>query len=114
METCYSGLFGEKTRGIKGVLSLTATAGKEPSKACNFDIGLRVWMSNYFSENLFTGFSQKGKLTMYDLYRQVYKGTIGSHVSVYNADCFDNLYQSLMNEFLEPYNFKRMYMLKVL
>lgn len=100
METCYSGIFGQQSKGIKGLLCMTAAAEKETSKACNFNASLHVWMSNSFSENFFGCIAAEKERKLYDLYRQVYKNTIGSHVTVYNAGCFDNLYRAGIGEFI--------------
>lgn len=100
METCYSGIFGRQCMGIKGVMCMAAAAEKETSKACNFNALLRVWMSNSFSENLFTCIDVDKEQKIYELYRRTYKNTIGSHVSVYNADYFDNLYYTSIGEFV--------------
>lgn len=100
METCYSGIFGKECRGINGLMCMTAAAEKETSKACNFNALLRVWMSNSFSESLFTRIDANREQKIYELYRGVYRNTIGSHVSVYNADHFDNLYYTSIGEFV--------------
>lgn len=100
METCYSGIFGGQCRGIKGLMCMAAAAEKETSKACNFNALLRIWMSNSFSENLFSGIVANREQKIYELYHTVYRNTIGSHVSVYNSDCFDNLYYTGIGEFV--------------
>jgi hypothetical protein len=38
---------------------------------------------------------------MRDLYYRLFLNTVGSHVMVYNADHFGNLYTSTMSEFIE-------------
>lgn len=100
MEACYSGIFGNACKGIEGLLCLTATTEKEVSKTCRFNASLRVWMSNYFSENLRLYLNSSAGVSLYDLYSGTYRKTIGSHVSVYNAEHFGNLYLTRTNEFL--------------
>lgn len=103
METCYAGKVGLccEDRNIKGMLSITAANEKETSKA--YAIGSSgVWISNSFSNTLIKQLGSEKPLSIYDLYHNVYNLTIGSHVSVYNAKNFGNLYTAPINEFLYP------------
>lgn len=100
VETCHAGIFGSLCLRIPGLLCLTATNEQETSKAYSFSADVKVWMSNCFSTNLLDCFVKDERMKIYDLYRKVYKNTIGSHVTVYNTEYFDNLYQNDMSEFL--------------
>ncbi len=39
---------------------------------------------------------------MRDLYNRLFINTVGSHVMVYNAENYGNLYNSTMDEFINP------------
>lgn len=103
MEACYAGKVGLccEDRDIKGMLCITAANEKETSKA--YAIGTSgVWISNSFSHALIEQLGTGKTSSVYDLYHNIYNLTIGSHVSVYNAKNFGNLYTTSINEFLYP------------
>lgn len=103
METCYAGQVGLACAGIPGILCMAAANDKETSKASITDASGQTWISNSFTDNLLQQLTEKGKrISIYDLYQEVYKKTIGSHVSIYNAVKFGNLYTSSINEFIFP------------
>lgn len=103
MEACYAGKVGLccEDKNIKGMLSITAANEKETSKA--YAIGATgVWISNSFSNALIKELGTRKTSSIYDLYHTIYNLTIGSHVSVYNAKNFGNLYTTSISEFLQP------------
>ncbi len=100
LETCYAGRVGECCKEIPGLLCLTAANGDETSKVSNHSEYLHTWLSNSFTDALFEQLLQNDSQSLYKLYNKVYNRTIGSHVSVYNAEYFDNLYNSSINEFI--------------
>jgi len=102
METCFSGQVGLQCQGIPGLLCLTAANDLETSKVSRYSTTLRVWLSNSFTDALLDQFSSSQDQSFYKLYSTIYNRTIGSHVSVYNASAFDNLYNSSIREFLYP------------
>lgn len=102
METCYAGKTGESLRGIPGLLCLTAANADETSKVNRYSYTLGTWLSNSFTDALLDEFASDTSRSLYELYGKLYNRTMGSHVSVYNADCFDNLYTSGFGEFLYP------------
>ncbi|MCC8172676.1 MAG: ABC transporter substrate-binding protein [Parabacteroides sp.] len=104
MDACYGGQVGMACadKNIPGMLCLTATNDKETSKATGIDASGQVWLSDYFTDVFLKQVAKGEPVSMYDLYREVYNLTIGSHVSVYNADNYDNLYVSRIDEFLNP------------
>ena len=103
MEACYAGKVGIccEDKNIKGMLSITAANENETSKA--YAIGTAgVWISNSFSNALIKELGTRKASSIYDLYHSIYNLTIGSHVSVYNAKNFGNLYTTSIDEFLHP------------
>lgn len=104
VDTDYAGQVGIACadKKIKGLLCLTAANDKETSKATLIDASGQVWLSTYFTDVLLKQLAADKSSSFYNLYRGVYDLTIGSHVSVYNAGYFGNLYMSPINEFLNP------------
>lgn len=102
MEACYAGKVGEACRDIPGLLGIMAANGNETSKVNSYSYLLRTWLSNSFTDALLEEFALRYDNSLYELYGNVYNKTMGSHVSVYNAECFDNLYTSGFREFLYP------------
>lgn len=105
MEACYAGAVGKACadREIKGMLCMTAANDKETSKASVTGLTDQIWISSSFTDNLLRELISRGtNASIYSLYHEVYITTIGSHVSIYNAGNFGNLYTSPINEFLYP------------
>lgn len=102
IETCFSGQIGIRCEGIPGLLCLTAASELETSKVSRYSTEMNIWMSNSFSDALISRFSSGEDMSIYKLYSTIYNRTMGSHVSVYNASAFDNLYSAAIHEFLYP------------
>lgn len=102
IETCYAGKIGEACEGIPGLLCITAAGSDETSKVNTYSYELRTWLSNSFTDALLDAFAHRPGDTLYALYSRIYNRTLGSHVGVYNADSFDNLYTHGFQEFLTP------------
>lgn len=100
LETCYAGKVGEALEGIPGLVCLAAAAADETSKVNSYGAELHTWLSNSFTDALLEAFAARPDDTLYALYGRVYARTLGSHVSVYNAAAFDNLYTAGFREFL--------------
>lgn len=100
VEACYSGSVMEQCTGIPGMLFITAANGDETSKADVFSESLKVWMSNRFTSTFIQQITDNRGIAMRDLYYRLFINTVGSHVMVYNAASFGNLYNSDMNEFI--------------
>lgn len=100
VEACYSGGVVEKCSGIPGMLFITAANGDETSKADLFDSGLNVWLSNRFTATFTEQIAANPSIGMRDLYYRLFINTVGSHVMVYNAPFYGNLYTSDMSEFI--------------
>lgn len=102
VETCYSGSVFEGCTGYPGMIFYTAANPNETSKADVFNTDLGVWMSNRFTSTLIENLSNKSVISMRDLYNRLFINTVGSHVMVYNAENYGNLYNSSMDEFMNP------------
>ena len=101
VETCYSGSVFGRCDGIPGMLFITAANEEETSKADVFDGDMKVWMSNRFTSTFVQQIAENSAISMRDLYYRLFINTVGSHVMVYNAHNFGNLYSSDMAEFVE-------------
>lgn len=103
VEACFSGGVLEQCEGIPGMLFITAANGDETSKADVFNGDMKVWMSNRFTSTFIEQITENKGVAMRDLYYRLFINTVGSHVMVYNAANYGNLYSANMSEFL---NFK--------
>ncbi|MDR3194278.1 MAG: ABC transporter substrate-binding protein [Tannerella sp.] len=100
IETCYSGSVAQACEGIPGLLFITAANASETSKADIFSDELGVWMSNRFTSTLLEQLNASPQISLRDLYYRLFINTVGSHVMVYNARNFGNIYNNTMEEFL--------------
>lgn len=101
IEACYSGCIGERCDGIPGVLFVTAANAQESSKAELLDPELRIYLSNAFTRTFQESIDAHPSISLRDLYYNLALTTSGSHVTVYNAHQFGNIYKTSMSEFLE-------------
>lgn len=99
IETCYSGGVAEGCAGIPGLLLMTAANPYETSKADAFDSELQVYLSNTFTSSILSQLESHPQTILYDLYLQAFDKTNGSHVMVYNPDCYGSLYMNDMGEY---------------
>ena len=109
-EPCYSAsvLNVSQNDAYKGLLAFTAANGFETSFADLYSVELKVWLSNRFSHNFtdkiietidsLTSENPNG-IFYADLYKYLVQNTIGSHVQVFNASNFGNLYSTWPREF---------------
>ena len=102
IETCYSGGVAQGCTGIPGLLMMTAANPHETSKADAFDNELQVYLSNTFTSSILAQFGRYPMCSIYDLYLHAFDKTQGSHVMVYNAEHYGNLYFNDMSEYLSP------------
>ena len=102
VETCYSGAVTQGCTGIPGLLLMTAANPYEPSKADAFDNELQVYLSNTFTSSILSQFGRNPMCSIYDLYLHAFDKTQGSHVMVYNAEHYGNLYLNGISEYLSP------------
>ena len=99
VEACYSGQWGQALTGLPDVLVLTAANAFEPSKADVFDQQLGVYLSNAFSRTFRYHVGLWSGITLYNLYRELYKTTTGSHVTIYNHQQYGSVYTETMQEY---------------
>ena len=104
VEACFSGGVMERCRNIPGMLFVTAANGDETSKADVFNGEMKVWMSNRFTSTFIEQITENKNIALRDLYYRLFINTVGSHVMVYNAENYGNLYSADMSEFI---NFKK-------
>ena len=104
VEACFSGGVMEQCRDIPGMLFVTAANGDETSKADVFNGEMKVWMSNRFTSTFIEQITENKNIALRDLYYRLFINTVGSHVMVYNAENYGNLYSADMSEFI---NFKK-------
>jgi glycosylphosphatidylinositol transamidase (GPIT) subunit GPI8 len=100
IETCFSGHWGEALMGQPDVLVLTAANAQESSKADVHDRDLGVYLSNAFARTFRRQINAKNDIAIYDLYRELFRTTKGSHVSIYNQQEYGSVYSEKMSEFL--------------
>ena len=101
IETCYSGSVFSAIEGIPGILAFTAAGPNETSKADVYDEELGIWMSNRFSATLEDCINNSPDIAFRDLYYRLFTNTVGSHVMVYNAPAYGNIYRETMREYLK-------------
>ena len=98
-EPCYSASVVKATEGMKGVLGIASASDTEYSFADNYSVELKTWMSDRFTNNLINALSEDRNLTYKELYSYLVSHTLGSHVGVFNAAMFGNLYREAPAEF---------------
>ncbi|MBO4611922.1 MAG: ABC transporter substrate-binding protein [Bacteroidaceae bacterium] len=101
IEACYSGSVMKAAEGFPGVLAFTAASPTETSKADIYSTDLNVWMSNRFTATLQDCITNSPDISMRDLYYRLFINTVGSHVMVYNASNYGDIYLDSMEEYLK-------------
>ncbi len=100
VETCYSGSVMQACEGFPGILAITAANANETSKADIFSSDLGVWMSNRFTYTLRDEITNDASISLRELYYKLFINTVGSHVMLYNEDCYGNIFTNTIEEFL--------------
>ena len=70
-------------------------------KADVYNEDLGIWMSNRFSATLEDCINNTPDIPFRDLYYRLFTNTVGSHVMVYNAGNYGNIYRESMREYLK-------------
>ncbi len=99
IETCYSGRWGEALKGLPNVLAITAANTNEMSDADVHDPTLGVFLSNAFARTFRNEVSINNTISIYDLYHELARTTIGSHVTLYNQEQYGSVYTNKMQEY---------------
>ena len=98
-EPCFSSSVVKAADGIPGVLSIASASETEYSFADNYSVTFHAWLSDRFSNNLVDCMSQTPGMTYRELYTYLVSHTLGSHVKIFNAPQFGNLYRESPKEF---------------
>ena len=80
--------------------TMTAANANESSKADLWYAPYNVYLTNRFTSSIISRLYSDPATSLRDLYNVAFTGTLGSHVTIYNADNYGNLYQNTMREFL--------------
>ncbi|MCR5644367.1 MAG: C13 family peptidase [Prevotella sp.] len=99
METCFSGKWGEALTGQPDVLVLTAATPYETSKADAFDEDLGVFLSNAFARTFRKKINEDPSISIYDIYKELFLTTNGSHVTIYNESKYGSVYDNRMTDY---------------
>ena len=105
-EPCHSSSVVRSIESIPGVLGIASAYDTESSFADVYNAQMGIWMSDRFSNNLIhkmSGIDAYISYTYQELYQHLWQNTIGSHVKVFNADCFGNLYKMNCSDFFYGY-----------
>ncbi len=100
IETCYAGSVFPAIEGLPGILAFTASGANETSKADVRNNDLHVWMSNRFTLTFQECVKANPQMRLRDLYYKLFTNTVGSHVTLFNATHYGNLYKDSIGEFL--------------
>lgn len=105
IEACHSGSVCEafSDAQIPGALCIAAARSYETSKAYMRDPELRTYVTNTFTMNFIRAGMGAPDRALAILYRFLVNNTQGSHVTLFNAENFDNLYSVASKEFIVPY-----------
>ena len=99
LETCFSGKWGEALTGLPDVLVLTAATPFETSKADVFDEDLGVFLSNAFARTFRNKIREGSTISIYDIYKELFRTTNGSHVTIYNESNYGSVYNNRMADY---------------
>jgi hypothetical protein len=100
IEACYSGGLGEVCEGLPGCLFITAANPYETSHADVWSEDVGVYLSNGFTRGFQEAIGTNPAISLRDLYYTLAAHTSGSHVKVYNAPNYGNVYNNTMADFL--------------
>ena len=99
IESCYSGGLGQTSQGVPGALFITAATPWEASHADMWSEEIGVYLSNGFTRGFQAAIAHDPDISIRDLYYTIATNTTGSHVTVYNASVYGNVYNNTMGEF---------------
>lgn len=102
IETCYAGSVAKSCTGIPALLLMTAANEYETSKAESYDSLWGTYLTNSFTSAVLNTIETKPDtwISIRDLYYETFTKTMGSHVTLYNTECFGNMYFNYVNEFI--------------
>lgn len=100
VDTCFGESVALNTTA-KGLLYFTGSAATEPSRGAVYDMDIRQWLSDEFTQSVLSTMRANPDITFRDLYIAVYEKVTGSHVRMLNTENFGNIDLSV-REFLRP------------
>lgn len=98
-EPCYSGSVVQAIEGVPLVLGISAADENESSFADHFNTELGVWMCDRFTNNLMLFLDKNKAMSFTELYKELNKSTMGSHVCVYNVSMFYYLELCILSDY---------------
>lgn len=116
IESCFSGAFGDAQYGglefgcganagelpLEGVVLVTAANGSEVSYAGAYDRDVPEWVNDAFSRQFITQAQVSFTRSIADVYADAYRGTAGSHPSIFNVEHAGRMTLVPVGEFLLP------------
>ncbi len=100
VEACYSGGVFNAVEGYPGMLAFTAARGNETSSGIRYDKTMETLLTNMFTMNFQECMKKNPKMSLRDLYYELYVNTVGSHVTLFNNYLYGNMNQNSMEEFV--------------
>ncbi|KAK8864789.1 hypothetical protein M9Y10_010314 [Tritrichomonas musculus] len=85
IEACYAGSVGE-VLNAPNLATITASNSKESSHAAIFDEEIGVWLTNEFTSNFINLIDESPKMSVGELYNQLYALTSESHALYYGDE----------------------------
>lgn len=100
VEACYSGGVFNAVEGYPGMLAFTAARGNETSSGIRYDKTMETLLTNMFTMNFQECMKKNPKMSLRELYYELYVNTVGSHVTLFNNYLYGNMNQNSMEEFV--------------
>ena len=65
-----------------------------------------TYLTNSFTSSLLNAIQKKGddRLSIKDLYSETFSNTMGSHVTLYNAENFGNVFRNYVDDYMTNFN----------
>ncbi len=116
IESCYAGVFGDANFGglehgcgdepgaapLAGVVLFTAANNREVSYAGAYDGDVPAWVNDAFSRQFADNLERSPDRSLADVFTDAYRGTAGSHPSVFNAAHAGRLGLATVGELFSP------------
>ena len=103
IEACYAGYTATAFEGIPGAMAILS-ADHEESFAYQYDHEYGQYVSNRFSSALYYDITHNPFAPLIDVYHDLARFTVGSHVKMVNQEHFDNLRTTSLGEFAFCFN----------
>ncbi len=100
VEACYSGGVFNAVEGYPGMLAFTAARANETSSGVKYDKTMETLLTNMFTMNFQDCMKRNPKMSLRELYYELYVNTVGSHVTLFNNYLYGNMNQNGMEEFI--------------